>query len=70
MKKKYGVVLVLAVYILLLFALTAAESPFPDSSIRSVGDALWYSLVTITTVGYGDLYPVSQAGSSACFFCC
>lgn len=62
MKKKYGVVLVLAVYILLLFALTAAESPFPDSSIRSVGDALWYSLVTITTVGYGDLYPVSQAG--------
>jgi len=62
MKKKYGVILVLAVYVLLLFALTAAEAPFPDSSIRSVGDALWYSLVTITTVGYGDLYPVSQAG--------
>jgi len=62
MKKKYGVIFVLAVYVLLLFALTAAETPFPDSSIRSIGDALWYSLVTITTVGYGDLYPVSQAG--------
>lgn len=62
MKKKCVVILVLAVYVLLLFALTAVEAPFPDSSIRSVGDALWYSLVTITTVGYGDLYPVSQAG--------
>jgi len=62
MKKKTSLFTLLAAYVLLLFALTAAEAPHPNSGIRSIGDALWYSLVTITTVGYGDLYPVSPAG--------
>lgn len=34
----------------------------PDSNITSAGDALWWSYVTITTVGYGDLYPVTLEG--------
>lgn len=38
------------------------ESLHPDSSIRSYGQALWYSLVTISTVGYGDYYPLSPGG--------
>ena len=38
------------------------ESKSPDANITSGGDALWYSLVTITTVGYGDFYPVTAAG--------
>ena len=38
------------------------ESQSPDANITTGGDALWYSLVTITTVGYGDFYPVTAAG--------
>jgi len=34
----------------------------PQSNIRTPGDALWWSLATIATVGYGDKYPVTGEG--------
>ena len=34
----------------------------PDANIRTPMDALWWSFVTITTVGYGDRYPVTPEG--------
>lgn len=34
----------------------------PESNIKSANDALWWSFVTITTVGYGDKYPVTPEG--------
>ena len=52
----------IAVYAALLAALAVSESRDPSANIRGLGDALWYSLVTLSTVGYGDLYPVSLAG--------
>jgi voltage-gated potassium channel len=34
----------------------------PNGNIKSASDALWWSFTTITTVGYGDHYPVATAG--------
>ena len=44
------------------------ESQSPDANITTGGDALWYSMVTITTVGYGDRYPVTTAGRTTAVF--
>lgn len=52
---------VLLVYAASLTVLEA-ERPYPDAHIQHFGDALWWSITTITTVGYGDLYPVSTSG--------
>jgi voltage-gated potassium channel len=33
-----------------------------EGSFQTLGDGLWWAVVTVTTVGYGDLYPKTAAG--------
>lgn len=39
-----------------------AERGEPGAVITSFGDALWWAVATVTTVGYGDEYPVTTSG--------
>ncbi|WP_022860277.1 potassium channel family protein [Bifidobacterium magnum] len=67
----------LAVYAIGMFVMTiyvgalaeyAAEFGAPDARLTSFGVTVWWAFVTVTTVGYGDLYPVTVSGRIVAVF--
>ena len=55
-----GIAVVMIVFSTAL--MVEAERHAPGATIKSGGDALWWALTTVTTVGYGDTYPVTTEG--------
>ncbi|MCV0400115.1 MAG: potassium channel family protein [Nitrosarchaeum sp.] len=51
-----GILLIGTVVIFLI------ESPNDDSEIKTMLDAVWWTAATVTTVGYGDIVPITDVG--------
>jgi voltage-gated potassium channel len=58
----YGAVTAILLVFCASLAILQAERGHDGANIKSFGDALWWSVVTICTVGYGDRFPVTFEG--------
>ncbi len=50
------------------FVIFSVESQQPESQINTMLDAVWWTAATVTTVGYGDIVPVTDVGKIIAIF--
>ena len=61
--QRLGKVALIAGLVVVLFSLSAYKAEHPTNpGFATFGDALWWGIVTLTTVGYGDIVPKTTAG--------
>lgn len=59
----FTTVSVIAILMIIFSAIAILQvEDHPNSNIKTAEDAIWWAYVTITTVGYGDKYPVTTEG--------
>jgi voltage-gated potassium channel len=69
MDKIYVTLIILALVILTgSVTIFFIEAPYENSKINSFLDAVWWTVATMTTVGYGDMLPVTDAGKIMAIF--
>jgi len=62
-KGAFGTVSIIAILMVIFSSIAILQvEDAPNSNIKTAEDAIWWAYVTVTTVGYGDKFPVTTEG--------
>ena len=70
--EELGLLMLLLMMGMILFSTLAfyAEEEIPGTKYKSIIEAFWWAITTMTTIGYGDMYPVTTQGKIIGCMCC